>query len=192
MKIAIDPGHGMSNRSQGVFDPGAVCRVDGIIYQEADIVLSYGLTLRQQLETAGHEVFMTRADNEADTPLIERTRRAENEGCQAFISLHTNAHPDPTANGLEIYFKGKDARGFAKMIQDELLSTTGMRNRGFHPIRGAGAKVRFDGIAILVELGFLTNAGDRKRVLGIDREAEVCQAICRVVKNTVAASTQQS
>lgn len=187
MKIAIDPGHGMGNRRQGVFDPGAVCRADGIAYKEADIVLSYGLTLRQQLEAMGHEVFMTRIDNEADTPLVERTRRAENEGCKAFISLHTNAHPNPAANGLEIYFKGKGARGFAKTIQNELLRTTGMRNRGVRPIRGASNKVRFDGIAILVELGFLTNAGDRQRVLGNEREADVCQAICRVVKNTVTA-----
>lgn len=30
MKIAIDPGHGMSNATAGVFDPGAVAREDSV------------------------------------------------------------------------------------------------------------------------------------------------------------------
>jgi N-acetylmuramoyl-L-alanine amidase len=42
MKICVDPGHGMSNRAPGVFDPGATHTENGFQFREADIALSYG------------------------------------------------------------------------------------------------------------------------------------------------------
>jgi N-acetylmuramoyl-L-alanine amidase len=63
MKIAVDPGHGMSNATPGVFDPGAVAREGGVTLQEADIALRYGLALRDVLRARSIDVFMTRDHN---------------------------------------------------------------------------------------------------------------------------------
>lgn len=38
MKIAIDPGHGMSNRQRGIYDPGAGHYKNGTQFKEAEIV----------------------------------------------------------------------------------------------------------------------------------------------------------
>ncbi len=45
-KVCVDPGHGMSNRSKNVFDPGAVHVENGFTFREADIALKYGLILK--------------------------------------------------------------------------------------------------------------------------------------------------
>ena len=37
MKVCIDPGHGMSNRQTGIFDPGATHFENGFTFQEAAI-----------------------------------------------------------------------------------------------------------------------------------------------------------
>ena len=76
MKIAIDPGHGMSNRQQNVYDPGATHIENGYRHEEATIALKYGLTLKDLFRAKGHEVFMTRDDPDDHAPeRIERCRR---------------------------------------------------------------------------------------------------------------------
>ncbi|MGB0846626.1 MAG: N-acetylmuramoyl-L-alanine amidase [Thiolinea sp.] len=192
MKIAIDPGHGMGNRKPGLFDPGATSTADGITYREADIVLNYGLKLRDRLEELGHEIFMTRTDNEQETSILTRTRRAEAAGCKAIIALHNNAHSDTSIHGLETYYKGDGGEAFARVLQAELVKSTGMRDRGIHEVTADVPQTRFDGIAILVELGFISNANDRKILLDTQREEEVCKAICQVVNDSARQQTVQS
>jgi N-acetylmuramoyl-L-alanine amidase len=46
MRVGIDPGHGMSNRQRGIYDPGATHVENGFRYEEATIVLKYGLVLK--------------------------------------------------------------------------------------------------------------------------------------------------
>lgn len=62
MKVAIDPGHGMSNRTAGVLDPGATSKAGNETFAEADITLRYGLTLKELFQDGGIEVFMTRTE----------------------------------------------------------------------------------------------------------------------------------
>jgi N-acetylmuramoyl-L-alanine amidase len=68
MKICIDPGHGMSNRTRGTYDPGATHKEAGVEYQEATIALRYALTLKDELRARRIEVFMTRDDADDHTP----------------------------------------------------------------------------------------------------------------------------
>jgi len=97
MKICVDPGHGMSNATLGVFDPGAVHNASAT--READVVLAYGLELRSILQARGIEVFMTRENATSPTPVGKRASRAKAANCDSFVSIHLNSFSSSSANG---------------------------------------------------------------------------------------------
>lgn len=182
MKVAIDPGHGMSNASPGVFDPGATKRVGNMTFAEADIVLRYGHTLRALFEQNGIEVFMTRTSSADPAPVGGRARRAANAGCTHFVSLHMNSHTTSQANGVEVQFRSNQKdKPLADRIQRRLLQITGL-NDHHNDQRLDLAVLRFSpGPAILIELGFITNDRDRNFLIeGSNRDA-VCRGIFEVV-----------
>jgi N-acetylmuramoyl-L-alanine amidase len=93
-KIVLDPGHGGK-------DPGAI-GVRGVA--EKDIVLSVAKRLAKKLKRElGVEVVLTRQDD-SFVPLEDRTAIANAEEADLFISLHTNASPNPEAKGIETYY----------------------------------------------------------------------------------------
>jgi N-acetylmuramoyl-L-alanine amidase len=53
LTFCIDPGHGMSNRKPGVYDPGATVRVGSTEITEAGIVMDWANELKIQLEMLG-------------------------------------------------------------------------------------------------------------------------------------------
>ena len=80
MKICIDPGH-------GGYDPGAVNHNVGVT--EKALSLKIAALLGGELASRGYDVFFTR---ELDTfiPLGFRTKIANNEKADLFISIHLN------------------------------------------------------------------------------------------------------
>jgi len=94
-RIVIDPGHGGR-------DYGAPGYYKGV--HEKDIVLQIGLKLAAKLrKELGCEVLMTRTKDKYLT-LEERTAFANTKNADLFISIHTNAHNDKRAYGIETYF----------------------------------------------------------------------------------------
>jgi N-acetylmuramoyl-L-alanine amidase len=176
MKVCIDPGHGMSNRRKGLFDPGAVHDEAGVTFQEADIALKYGLTLRDTFLGRGVPVFLSRDDNEDEAPVNARAARAKGQGCDVFISLHLNDFEDDAANGLEVLFNDEQDRALAEELQQALVRVTNLRNRGIKQ-RDNLAVLRFEGAAVLIELGFIANDRDRNTLLDVEVRNDVCSAI---------------
>ncbi|MFY9941508.1 MAG: N-acetylmuramoyl-L-alanine amidase [Desulfobacterales bacterium] len=94
-RIIIDPGHGGK-------DYGAPGYLKGVY--EKDIVLAIGKKLAKKLREELHcEVIMTRSTDTYLT-LEERTAIANTKNVDLFISIHTNAHRDRNAYGVETYF----------------------------------------------------------------------------------------
>lgn len=92
-RIVIDAGH-------GGHDPGA--RANGLT--ESELTLDVALRLQKLLEQQpGVEVVMTRA-TDVFIPLEERTRLANREGADLFLSIHANASRNTKARGVETYF----------------------------------------------------------------------------------------
>lgn len=91
--IVLDPGH-------GGFDSGAEKR--GIV--EKNVVLAFGLVLRDLLEKTGrYKVLMTRSDD-TFIPLDERTRFAEKNKANLFIAIHADySDGGSRARGATIY-----------------------------------------------------------------------------------------
>lgn len=95
-KIVIDAGHGGK-------DPGTVGRIS----KEKDITLSIakrvGELINQNLPDI--RVIYTRTDD-TFIPLDERSRIANSEGADLFISIHCNAAPNKNVTGTETYVMG--------------------------------------------------------------------------------------
>jgi N-acetylmuramoyl-L-alanine amidase len=184
MKVAIDPGHGNSNRNPGIYDPGAEHLSHGIKYQEADIALRYGLALKDVLRAQQINVFMTRENATDDAPVGERAGNAERAGCDIFVSLHLNDNESESANGLEVLYRDSKYKPLASAMHDALIKTTGFKPRGPKQ-RLDLAVLKFEGPAVLIELGFISNDGDRTELLNPQMRSAICETIAHVVQNSM-------
>lgn len=96
--VVIDPGHGGK-------DPGAIA--SGV--KEKDVTLEIALLLKNRIKEAHPEVnvIMTR-DKDVAVDLIERTRIANRNEADLFISIHCNAMPAGNGHifGSETYVLG--------------------------------------------------------------------------------------
>ncbi|MDO9068518.1 MAG: N-acetylmuramoyl-L-alanine amidase [Deltaproteobacteria bacterium] len=113
-KVVVDPGHG--GKDPGAVGPTGLC--------EKDVNLEIALMLKAILEQEYNLiVVMTRRDD-TFIPLGDRTKLANQEAADVFISIHCNAAPRKkvklnTMRGSETYFlslaKTDDARATAAM-----------------------------------------------------------------------------
>jgi N-acetylmuramoyl-L-alanine amidase len=92
-RVVIDPGHG--GHDGGARSPAGV--------QEKDVTLALARELEQQLTARGVEVVLTRSDD-SYVGLEERTAIANRAAADLFISIHTNAHANRKARGIETYY----------------------------------------------------------------------------------------
>ncbi len=182
MKICVDAGHGMSNRTPGIYDPGAVHREEGVLFREADIVLAYARDLDAELRSQGASTFLTRAKFSDAAPIGLRVPAAVRAGCHSLVSLHLNDFDDDRANGLEVLFNGARSHRLALDLQASLCALTGMKNRGAKQ-RDDLAILRFSGPAALIELGFIANDGDRAKLLNLDTRRAIVQTIAGALIN---------
>ncbi len=92
--VVIDPGHGgVDNGTQAGGE------------NEKDLVLGFGLALRDRIEKAGkYRVVMTREDD-TFIPLADRVTIARNQSAALFVSIHADALPagEGDAQGATIY-----------------------------------------------------------------------------------------
>ena len=92
--VVIDPGHGgLDNGTQA----GGT--------NEKELVLGFGLVLRDRLEKSGkYRVVMTRTDD-TFIPLTDRVKVARNQSAALFVSIHADALPrrEGDAQGATIY-----------------------------------------------------------------------------------------
>ena len=158
MKIFVDPGHGGADAG-ATFGP----------LREKDVTLGIGLALCESLQRKNHITSISRA-SDYRVPLDVRARLANQSKSDLFISLHTNADPDPDqvgdleARGSEIwiYPGSKKGRKLAEAIA--LAVPVFFPGRTWRGIKEANfAVLRLTSMpAVLVELAFIdTEASSR-------------------------------
>jgi N-acetylmuramoyl-L-alanine amidase len=95
--VVIDPGHGgVDNGTQAAGESEK---------NEKNLVLAFGLALRDRLEKSGkYRVVMTR-DDDTFIPLDDRVKIARNQSAALFVSIHADALPkgEGDAQGATIY-----------------------------------------------------------------------------------------
>jgi N-acetylmuramoyl-L-alanine amidase len=93
-KVVIDPGHG--GHDTGTIGP------DGLLEKTLvlDVALRLGALIRAQL---GADIVYTRSDDRF-IALEDRTKIANDQKSDLFISIHANSSPVPSATGVETYY----------------------------------------------------------------------------------------
>ncbi|MCY3974215.1 MAG: N-acetylmuramoyl-L-alanine amidase [Simkaniaceae bacterium] len=156
--IVIDPGHGGEDR--GAVAPSV---------REKTLTLSTAFLLKRYLRGMGYPVVLTRS-RDLFLPLKMRVSITRGMRSRIFVSLHYNAFRKETVEGVEVYYYGKGpskrikaSKRLAGCILSRILFHTKAVSRGtkhgnFHVIRETGIP------AVLVEGGFITHPGERKRL----------------------------
>lgn len=184
-KIAIDPGH-------GGHDPGAIGITD---INEKDVVLSTALKVGNYLVKNDVEVIYTRTSDNIRFPKEERPNLqarcdiANDANVDLFVSIHANSCDIESPHGIETYyFRGSNSGNkLASIVQSEIIKETGAINRG---AKGKGYYVldKVDTTAILVELGFLSNAAEEKLLVDEDYQNKCAKGIARGILKSLGVS----
>jgi N-acetylmuramoyl-L-alanine amidase len=180
--VVIDPGHGGT-------DPGMVVPDGPLRWNEADLVHDLASRLEGRLAAAGVRVQLTRGPSpQTCLPDADRAQLANSLGADVFISLHTDGHRNPAANGVATYHYGTDngvtsATGerLAGLVQREIVARTGLRDCRTHA--KAWDLLRLTKMpAVRVEVGYLTSPEDRGRLVDPRFRDRVVEAIVAAVQ----------
>lgn len=113
-KFCIDQGH-YPGGNKGVCPD----------YYEGNRMFQLGLYLKEELEKyEGFSAILTRKTVEDNPDLADRGRMAIENGCQVFVSLHTNAYSSPAACGVSVIYslKRPDTKAFGSTIGRDIAA----------------------------------------------------------------------
>ena len=162
IKIYIDQGHNPQNPNAGA---------EGNGLREQDIVFRVGTELAALLRRSGnYDVRLSRPNADTQigtsntTSLRLRVADANSWGADYFISIHTNASSIPSATGSEAFAYSQPSAAFSlgEDILVGLEEATGLQNRGMKVRTNLYVLRKTTMPAVLVELGFITNARDAR------------------------------
>ena len=137
---------------------------------EEEITLDIANRIEGRLLALGATVFVTRGANNNPSE-HERIKFANKNNADLLISLHTDRHLNPEAQGVATFFYGSDAHGihsivgerFASLVQRELCARTDFLNCRAHAKTWDQLRLT-SAPAVRVDLGYISNAGDAARL----------------------------
>lgn len=175
VKVYIDQGH----NPQG-FNAGA----EGFGLREQDINFAVGLELYELLQKDDRfEVRLSRPTPETvlgtsnATSLSARVNAANAWPADYFISIHSNASTNPDVNGSEVYVYRDSGAAYelAGQVLASMVEEAGTKNNGVRVNPSLYVLRRTQMPAILVELGYITNASDAEKLR--ENQEEFAQGI---------------
>lgn len=169
--VVIDAGHGGR-------DPGAPNKYGPV---EKEIVLDTSLRLAAILRQAGAKVTLTRDDDSYPT-LAERVELSNKVKPDLFISVHADSFERADADGYTVYIArqaSQEALSLAKYVELSLRTTgvdsRGIRKKDYFVVKNTQAP------ALLIELGFLSNPTDSRKLGSATHRQRMAQAIAQGV-----------
>lgn len=174
--IVIDAGHGGS-------DAGAV----GANSLEKNLALEMSRQLRKKFEGLGFKVYMTR-ETDKRVSLQERTLVANKLEATVFVSVHMNSFKRKDVEGLEVLYSPNgnlNNLGLASATHKELISALNPKNRGLVERPNLYVLRTSDMPSILVELGFISNLNEEKKLMDANYRDRAADAIAKGVKEYI-------
>lgn len=160
--IYLDAGH-------GGFDGGATSIDKKTI--EKDITLNATLILKNFLEKVGYKVYLTRdkdialSKNKKDD-IYKRVDLINKKEIDLYISIHANSYPSSSVKGAQTFYSTnlEENKILAEKIMKYLQLSDKDNKRNAKDIKGKYLLDHTNVTGCLVELGFLTNDIDLKRL----------------------------
>ena len=157
--IVLDPGHG------GLDNGASIAGVD-----EDELNLEISFALKEELESRGATVYMTRTDDQDMTrrnynyskqdDMYLRALKIDEYQPDLFLSIHLNSS-NSSAWGSQVFYykKSEDGKRLADSIHNQMKILTGTRKNisssSFYILRATQS------LGVLIECGFLSNANER-------------------------------
>ena len=157
--IVLDPGHG------GLDNGASIAGVD-----EDELNLKISFALKEELESRGATVYMTRTDDQDMTrrnynyskqdDMYLRALKIDEYQPDLFLSIHLNSS-NSSAWGSQVFYykKSEDGKRLADSIHNQMKTLTGTRKNisssSFYILRATQS------LGVLIECGFLSNANER-------------------------------
>ncbi|MGM0502221.1 MAG: N-acetylmuramoyl-L-alanine amidase family protein [Bacillota bacterium] len=176
--VIIDPGHG------GI-DSGA--NHESVL--EKDINLSISKKLASLLEKNNIQVILTRQkdklyNDSRQDDLKHRIELTNNSNADILVSIHVNSFPSSKSFGGETYYSksSKQGKKLASAIQEQLIK---IQPKNYRTIKTAPYYVlqKSEITAVLVEVGFISNPQDRKRITNPQKQEKIAEAITTGIIN---------
>lgn len=157
--IVLDPGHG------GLDNGASIAGVD-----EDELNLEISFALKEELESRGATVYMTRTDDQDMTrrnynyskqdDMYLRALKIDEYQPDLFLSIHLNSS-NSSAWGSQVFYykKSEDGKRLADSIHNQMKTLTGTRKNisssSFYILRATQS------LGVLIECGFLSNTNER-------------------------------
>ncbi len=167
-RVVIDPGHGGK-------DPGA--QVFGI--DEKAINLAVARLVAERLSARGVTVILTRK-SDVFIELQDRADASTSYRADLFVSVHADSNPSPEKEGHSVLLpqSGDPQANLAGQLIDRHMTANGspshivrMDNRGLLVLRRTTCP------AVLVELGFLSNRTEARRLASSAYQQSLAEGI---------------
>lgn len=178
--VVLDAGHGGT-------DPGATRPLNGKTIYEKDLNFKIMYTLTQKYFNAPDseiKAYYSRY-NETKVDLYERAAFATKVGADLFISLHMNANTKTSPNGTEIYYNDKNTSKTASGLNSKTLATLFLNsltdalgtNKRYVSAQNYVVVREAKVPAILIELGFMSNTEDLKKLTNSNFQEKTAKTI---------------
>ncbi len=158
----------VANGKVVVLDAGHGGKDDGTSWgdtKEKDVVLELAEKLKSELEQRGVTVIMTRSDD-TYLSLEERTRIANMENADLFLSIHIDWYEDDSSiHGLTCHYMqgSQDGKKYASAL------TESVQEAGIVSVRKE--------TALLIETGYFSNSQDRNNLTNAEFQKELTRCI---------------
>ena len=78
--------------------------------KESDIALKIGMIIKENLRKCTNEKVITTREDDKYYSLDYRTKKANNENCDYFISIHLNSATNTSAKGCEVWLYDENSQ----------------------------------------------------------------------------------
>ena len=170
--IAVDAGHG-----------GASTGAAGIKTKilEKDYTLKIARELEKQLQRKGVTVYMTRTDD-TDIGMIDRTMMLREKDPDLMISVHLNSSSNSNVKGTSTYYRYIGFRALSQYMLDRMLDLK-LNNFGNIGAFNFALSGPTEYPNCLVEVAFLSNEEDEKRIIDERFQKDVAEQIYKGIKD---------
>jgi N-acetylmuramoyl-L-alanine amidase len=172
LRVAIDPGHGGDNSGAG----GVTSHIE-----EKNYTLLIAKELQKALLKEKAHVFMTR-EKDTSLSMIERIQMLRTEEPDFLVSIHLNSSDKDSIQGISTYYR---YIGFRPLSQFILKRMKELGLKEFGNVGGFNFSLSgpTDYPNALVEVAFLSNKEDEKRILDPKFRKQVAAKILAGIKD---------